>query len=284
MISIGLLVNRKKDKDYEYAAEIYEALKNAGANVYADDMTAKTLGIKNVLDYSKISAVFILGGDGTILRAAAQCAANNVKIMSVNLGRMGFLTEAEIPDIQDAVECVIAGRYSIEKRLMLHVQAVSAKGDVLADAHALNDAVITKKNLSRLIDIGLYVNGQLADEFDGDGIILSTPTGSTAYSLSAGGPIVCPKLDCMIATPICAHTLYSRSIILKCSDIVLVKQRAHGEGAVLSLDGRETCFLNGGDSVRVTQSGLYTEFIRIKERPFYSLLRNKLAIWNESKD
>jgi len=284
MISIGLLVNRKKDKDYEYAAQIYKALKNAGACVYADEKTAETLDIKNVLDYTKISAVFILGGDGTILRAAAQCAANNVKIMSVNLGRLGFLTEAEKPDIHNAVECVIAGRYNIEKRLMLNVQVVSAKGEVLSAAHSLNDAVVSKKNLSRLIDIGLYVNGQLADEFDGDGIIISTPTGSTAYSLSAGGPIVCPKLDCMIATPICAHTLYSRSIVLKCSDIIHIKQKAHGEGAVLSLDGRETTFLNSGDYVKVTKSELYSEFIRIKEKPFYSLLRSKLAIWNESKD
>lgn len=198
MISIGLLVNRKKDKDYEYAGQIYEALQEAGATVYADEKTAKTLNIKRVLDYSKISAVFILGGDGTILRAAAECAANNVKIMSVNLGRMGFLTEAEIPDIKNAADCVISGRYNIEKRLMLHAQVISAKGEVLTSAHALNDAVISKKNLSRLIDIELFVNGQLADEFDGDGIIISTPTGSTAYSLSAGGPIVCPKLDCMI--------------------------------------------------------------------------------------
>ena len=225
MISAGILVNRKKDKNHEYAAKLFDVLKKTGVDVYADEETMAVLGIDKALDLSKIEFLFILGGDGTILRAAANCALNKVKIIGINLGNLGFLTETEAPDIETAVTRIISGRYNIEQRMMLNVEVFNENGDALLNAIALNDAVITKKNPSRLIRVEMNVNGQLADDFGGDGIILCTPTGSTAYSLSAGGPIISPTLECMVATPICAHTLYSRSIVFNSGDIIDIKTK-----------------------------------------------------------
>ncbi len=284
MLSVGLHVNENKDKGYVFASKIYEALKKAGVAVYADKKTAEKLSIEKILDYSKIDTVFILGGDGTILRVAADCALHNVKIIGINLGRLGFLTEAELPDIDAAVSNVISGEYYTEKRMMLLSEVHSDNKPPVLSAYALNDAVITKKNRSRLINIELKVNNHLADKFDGDGIILSTPTGSTGYSLSAGGPIICPKLECILSTPICAHTLYSRSIILRSDDIAEIRPHAGKDGAILSLDGQELYLLADGDSVKVTKSKYYAEFIRFKKRYFYSLLRSKFVKWHESKD
>lgn len=284
MISAGILVNRKKDKNHEYAARLFDVLKKTGVDVYADKETMIVLGIKKALDLSKIEFLFILGGDGTILRAATNCALNNVKIIGINLGNLGFLTETEVPDIETAVKRIISGNYNIEQRMMLNVEVFNKNGDVLLSAIALNDAVITKKNLSRLIHIEISVNGQLADDFGGDGIIISTPTGSTAYSLSAGGPIISPNLDCMVATPICAHTLYSRSIVFNSGDIVEIKQRSGHEGAFLSFDGREVAALQTGDYVRVTKSDHFTEFVRFRDRYFYLLLRSKFVLWNQGKE
>ena len=284
MISVGILVNRKKDKNHEYAAKLYDVLKKTGAQVYADEETAGFLGIPDVLDYTKIEILFILGGDGTILRAASNCARNQVKIIGINLGRLGFLTETKMPDIETAVKDIVSGEFYTERRMMLNVEVLNNDNAVFMQEIALNDAVITKKNLSRLIDIDISINGQLADDFGGDGIIISTPTGSTGYSLSAGGPIICPTLDCITATPICAHTLYSRSIVFNAGDTVKVRQRSGEQGAFLSLDGREYTALQAGDYVRITKSQYYTEFIRFRKRYFYSLLRSKFVMWNKAKD
>ena len=284
MISVGILVNRKKDKHHEYAARLYDVLKNTGMRVLADAETAGVLGIPELLDYAKIELLFILGGDGTILRAASDCALNHVKIIGINLGRLGFLTETKMPQIETAVKNIVTGNYYTEKRMMLNVEVLDSNNKVNMQAIALNDAVITKKNLSRLIDIEISINAQLADDFGGDGIIVSTPTGSTGYSLSAGGPIICPTLDCIVATPICAHTLYSRSIVFNAGDTVTINQRSGGQGAFLSLDGREFTALQAGDFVKVTKSQYYTEFIRFRKRYFYSLLRSKFVMWNKAKD
>jgi NAD+ kinase len=284
MISVGILVNRKKDKNHEYAARLFNVLKNAGVQVFADNETAAVLGIQDVLDYTQIGILFVLGGDGTILRAASSCALNHVKIIGINLGRLGFLTETNIPDIETAVKNVVSGEFYTEQRMMLNVEVLDKDNHILMKAIALNDAVVTKKNPSRLIDIEISVNGQLADEFGGDGVIISTPTGSTGYSLSAGGPIICPALDCMVATPVCAHTLYSRSIIFSADDVVRVQQKCGELGAFLSLDGRECMPLHPDHYVRVTKSQYHTEFIRFRKRYFYSLLRSKFVVWNKGKD
>ena len=225
---------------------------------------------------SKIDVAVTLGGDGTLLGVARLVAQHKIPILGINMGHVGFLTEVELGDLFTDLECFHNKEYDIDVRMMLEAKVIRNE-KVLTEFLALNDIVITKGPFARLIRLKTYANEAYVDTYPADGLIISTPTGSTAYSLSAGGPIIRPDMNLLLLTPICPHTLHSRSIILSQDDVIKVTVLADHPEVMLTVDGQEGYKLLPKDTVIVNKSSFSTRLIRIKKRSFYDLLRKKLS-------
>ena len=214
------------------------------------------------------------GGDGTILHSSKQATLNQVPILCVNVGNMGFMAELESNELH-LLERAVRGEYTLDNRLMLDVQ-VRRGEEVLYQDIALNDAVVTKGAVAREIQLQVLCDGVQATEPSGDGVIVCTPTGSTAYSLSAGGPIVEPTAQNLIITPICAHALSAKSFVLSSQRVVTIKASKNGrKNAYLSVDGGRAVRLNTADEVIIRRSEHETKLVRIKDTSFYSVINNK---------
>ena len=214
------------------------------------------------------------GGDGTILHASKEATKNEVPILCVNVGNLGFMAELESNELA-LLERAVNDEYTLERRMMLDV-SVRRGDEIIYTDTALNDAVITKGAVAREVQLAVYCDGVQATEFSGDGVIVCTPTGSTAYSMSAGGPITEPTAKNIIVTPICAHALYARSIVLSDSRTVTVEMESAGKkSGYLSVDGGRAVRLGLTDEVRITRSQKETRLVRIKDTSFYSVINNK---------
>ncbi|NLF35171.1 MAG: NAD(+)/NADH kinase [Clostridiales bacterium] len=217
-----------------------------------------------------------LGGDGTLLHAAKHAVRHQIPILGINIGSVGFMTELERGDLK-LLPRLAAGDYRIEARMMLDV-SVRRGGQVLYHGLALNDAVITKGAVARVIDLSVSGDGVLISEFSGDGVIVCTPTGSTGYSMSAGGPIVEPTAENIIVTPICAHSLQAKSMVLDRNRTVCVRtDHQNHKTAYLSVDGGKAFRLCGGDRVEIFRSAAYTSLARLTEKSFYRIVHQKLG-------
>lgn len=216
------------------------------------------------------------GGDGTILHAAKDANHHGVPILGVNMGSVGFMAELEQGELQ-LLSKLSAKNFTVERRMMLDVKVIH-EGRVVYEDLALNDAVITKGAIARIIDLAVYGDRKLISDFSGDGIIVCTPTGSTAYSMSAGGPIVEPTAENIIVTPICAHSLHARALVLDCSRVVAAKMgRLARKTAYLSVDGGKAVKLSAGDTVEIRRSKAETRLVRLTNRSFYEVLNQKLG-------
>ena len=273
----GIYSNKTRDANYEGAHRLAALLRTRGVGVYFD-VDCLPYGESDIIDYTKIDCLFVLGGDGTLLRAVSKACQYGVPMLGVNLGRLGFLTEIEQGGMEQSLNDLLAGLYYTEERIMLHC-VVKDGENILTVADALNDAVVMKRDVSRTIHIELSSNGALADSVSCDGMIVSTPTGSTAYSLSAGGPILSPCLECMLATPVSPHTLHSRTIIVSAGDAIVIKPESDA-GVLLSCDGMLQRSLKHGETVHVSRSEYKACFIRLREGYFYPLLRSKFLSWD----
>lgn len=225
-------------------------------------------------ELAEADCLLSLGGDGTLLRAARLVADKGTPILGVNLGHLGFLTEIELNELFPSVERLLAGDFSIEERMML--QSHLWRGERKTSFIALNDVVITKGAFSRMLKLEVYVGTDYLDTYTADGLIVSSPTGSTAYSLSAGGPLVSPELEVMILTPICPHTLYARPLVVPGDQEIHVKVYTAGAEVMLTVDGQQGMQLNHGDQVVTSRASIPTRLVRLRERSFYSLVREKL--------
>lgn len=225
--------------------------------------------------YSGLDMVIVLGGDGFMLEAARRAAVADIPILGINLGRVGYMTELELDEL-DLLERVFAGDYTIDERAMLSVEIISRSGNKKGESYALNEAVVANGTTARIVDLQLSDNGVIVSDYRADGLVIATPTGSTAYSLSAGGPIVDPKLSCFCVTPICPHSLLARPLVFPDTSRLEVKNICVREKVLhLTLDGRVTYDLYYGDVALITKSRLSTKLIRLKERSFYSKIRTK---------
>ena len=273
----GIISNRFKDKDMKGAAHVAECLRRRGIAVCFDADGMPT-GEQDVIDYTDIDCLFVLGGDGTLLAAAEKASRAGVCMLGINLGRLGFLTEVELCDIDSAISSIIDGDFSIEKRIMLHCSVIR-NGETVFSANALNEAAVLKKNVSRMISIEIEINGAVADNVSCDGMLVATPTGSTGYSLSAGGPIISPHLDCMLVTPVCPHSLHSRSLVVSSDDeIIMIPASPHG--IVLATDGDIQRDIQNGEVIKVRRSRHVACFVRFHDDYFYPLLRSKFINWD----
>lgn len=225
---------------------------------------------------TKADALVCFGGDGTILHAAKDATAYNVPILGVNLGSVGFMAELESTELNQ-LNKLVQGQYVIEERMMLDVSVIRGGKRIHQDM-ALNDAVVTKGAVARVVDLSVYGDKVLISDFAGDGVILSTPTGSTAYAMAAGGPIVEPTAQNIIFTPICAHALHAKSFVLSAERLVSVRLGRDGrKSAYLSVDGGKAFKLSPCDQVEVTRSTKQTKLIKLTGRSFYEILARKLG-------
>ena len=225
--------------------------------------------------------LFVFGGDGTMLRALDSFVTSDIPVLGVNLGRLGFLLETEKEDLAQALDMISQGDYRIERRMMLHVQMIHNGKSV--SAYATNEVSISRGLSQRMIALDAYVGKTHVDHYIADGLVLASPTGSTGYSLSAGGPIVTPDVPCFVLNPICPHSLQSRPIVLSCQEIVTlsVSMREMREGIQLSIDGQAVCQMQNHEQIQVSRSSHDALLVRFpKERNYFSLLKDKLSQWS----
>ncbi|MCL0067289.1 NAD(+)/NADH kinase [Thermodesulfovibrionales bacterium] len=279
---IGIICKIGVAEPAEILKEILPHLRNKGCTVFLDSETAELLnmdGYPRSQIPSMADVIIVLGGDGTMLSVARIIDDKGVPMLGVNLGGLGFITDVNSDEIFDAIDKALSGSCPIENRIML-TASVCRHEEKIANFIVLNDVVITKGALARIIDLEIYVNASYLTTFKADGLIISTPTGSTAYSLSAGGPILYPTLNSIVLTPICPHVLTNRPIVLPDDFTIKIILKADSEDVFLTFDGQEVFPLRRNDIVEVKKSEFTTKFIILSGRDYFQVLRTKLK-WGE---
>lgn len=281
MKHVIIITNKPKDPQLLVTREISAYLEDAGVtcSVYADEISAEKWQEILHTEGKQIDMILVLGGDGTLLRAAKDTAQAKIPVIGVNLGTLGYLAEVERTNLKPALDQLLAGDYTIEERMMLKGQ-VFRNGKILEDCCALNDVAIVRNGRLQMLYFQIFVNGKFLKEYHADGMIVATPTGSTGYNMSAGGPIVEPAANLLLLTPVCPHTLQNRSVILKAEDEILIRVRKR-EGydqanMDVTFDGGTSVGLEPGDEVRIVKSDLITSIIKLSEASFLDVLQRKL--------
>lgn len=283
MKKVILTPNPYRDKGFHTVRNAVKILQRVGMDVKLclPFEVDRTYDLPRDLYFSRLERelpnaelVICFGGDGTILHMAKAATRHNLPILGVNIGTMGFMAELESSELDQLVR-LANDDFEIDRRMMLDV-SVTRNGEVLYQDLCLNDAVITKGAVARIIHLGIQFDGIQALEFGGDGVIVATPTGSTAYSLSAGGPIVEPEAHSILITPICAHDMMSRCVVASQRRVVTVELMQNARrNAFLSVDGGKALRLNMGDVTTIQKSSKETKLIRLKERSFYDIVNMK---------
>ena len=282
-MKIGLYTNLTRDNGAVITRAVYKLLDENGFEVYlSSDLISVDFDKKDIVFYSneelakKSDFIVVLGGDGTILRIAKECARFDTPIYAVNTGHKGFLSEINKNELDKIVSDIQAGDYVLDKRKFLKVKLSTEN----TEYYALNEVVVAQALASRIMKAEISINGTMVDKYSSDGIIVATPTGSTAYSLSAGGPIVAPDVDCFIISPICAHSLHSRPMIVSNTNTVKVTIIDALPGANINIDGQNISKLTKGTFIEVSDSDLSVSFVRRKSFNFYEKLLAKMRYWS----
>ena len=271
---VGIIANSTKEKAPEYALRLAGWLSEREVEVlFEEEIAAKTdmPGVSGNDLASAVDMLVVFGGDGTLLMAARLAMGSDVPILGINMGGFGFMTVINLDEMLGVMELVLDGKYSTSQRMMLDV---SVEG---AQYPALNDVVINRGNLSRMVNLETFVDGKYLSTFKADGLIVSTPTGSTAYSLSSGGPIVLPELNSIIINPICPHTLTNRPIVLPPESAIDVIVWTKEGKASVTLDGQDLFILKSGDRVGIQKSKNHINLVESPHRDYLEILRTKLG-------
>jgi NAD+ kinase len=279
--SFALLPHKDKPYSIELAIELSDWLKRHNCEVYLSQSASELTGLKSLATpkekvLESVDAVLVLGGDGSILNAVYEFAPHEIPIIGINLGHLGFLTELEVDEVDATLTRLISGNYWIDKRMLLGGRIVR-QGHTIQEFIGLNDAVIARGAFARLIQLEAFVEDDYVTTYPADGLIICSPTGSTAYSLSAGGPMCEPGLELLVLTPICAHTFYSRPLVISSDHTIRVILKSSGEEAVLTVDGQRRYSLEEDDEVYVHKAASSVSMIKVNERSFYEILRNRLS-------
>jgi NAD+ kinase len=288
--TVGIISKPRKQNLSEIIPEVVKWLRERALEVIFDRETAASLTPQLIRELAvpvaarsevgtKCDLVLVLGGDGTLLAAARAVRLHSVPILAVNLGNLGFLTAVTISELYLSLEQILQDQHQIEHRKMLEIRVLRGNSTA-ATYQALNDAVMNKGAISRIMDFETTVDGRFLNLFKADGLIISTPTGSTAYCLAAGGPIVHPAVDAFIITPICSHTLSNRPLVVSDRSIVEVVVRTEAESVFLTVDGQVGLALHAEDRVRCSLSENHVKLVRPPHKDFYEVLRSKLK-WGE---
>lgn len=280
-----VITNSVKDKDLELTNQIAEYLRGQGAKcVIQVQNLEKTEWTYHFTDVSQlpedVDCIIVLGGDGTLLRAARDVVDRQIPLCGINLGNMGYLAEIDVHSIYPALDCLLKDEYEVEKRMML-TGSIIRDDEVLERNIALNDVVISRKGATRVGHFNICVNGEFLNAYEADGVIISTPTGSTGYSLSAGGPIISPSASMLLVTLLAAHTLNSRSIVFSDKDKITIEIGKRGGGeeeqSIASYDGARLIDLVTGDRIIIEKSKKDTRIVKISNISFLEVLRNKMS-------
>ncbi|MED0681303.1 NAD(+)/NADH kinase [Aneurinibacillus thermoaerophilus] len=280
MTAIGIVMNKDKHNAWLVAEALVRLLEGKKAGVYIDHVVAAHIGRQDLslpLEqfHEKVDIVFVLGGDGTLIGLAREIAPYSIPILGINLGHLGFLSESEPDDLPRAVDRILSGEYCVEERMMLQTE-VFRNGERVHQSVALNDVGIAKGSFGRMIKCSVYVDDLYVGTYNGDGLIISTPTGSTAYSLSAGGPIVVPYINVILLTPVAPHSLTARPLVLPANEEIHVVVDATHNDIGLTIDGQLGYPLKINDEIVVCRSPYITPLIKWKERSFFEVVRKKL--------
>ena len=282
MKKIGIICKPERKEPQEILLQLLPFLRQKGCESFVDAETAAALNIpgfsrKEIPDL--VDVVLVLGGDGTMLNVSRLVAEKGIPILGINLGSLGFITEVPRDEIFDVVDKMLSGGCAIEERLMLSA-AILRNGERISEYTVLNDVVINKGALARIIDLETNINSSYITTFKADGLIISTPTGSTAYSLSAGGPILYPTLGSIVLTPICSHTLTNRPIVLPDDFKIEIIIKSLSEDVFLTLDGQVGFSLRIGDVIEVNKANYKVKLLVPAKRDYFKVLRTKLK-WGE---
>lgn len=281
-MNIAVVVNLDKKNAVECAKDIVKIFLENGAKVLMNCGNSQYFKAFKIEYYNTDTELFnncdlavTVGGDGTIIHTAKIAATAKKSLIGVNVGRLGFAADVE-PEEIDKLTRLLTGDYGVQKRMLLDVTVKSESGKE-ENLLAVNDAIIARGELSRIIDLQVYLNSQKISAYRADGLLFSTPTGSTAYSLSAGGPIIEPEMECILMTPVCPHSLFSRSVLFDSQSEISVKTLISDDNkAVLTVDGQKSIELNPTDTVTIRKSNLYLNLLTLHKRNFYTKLNEKL--------
>lgn len=263
-----IITNQLKDKSLETTYRIKQYVEEKGKQC--------VLAVNREQMPEDTECVLVLGGDGTLIRAARELRSCDVPLLGINMGTLGYLTEAEVQDLKETLDYVIESKPQIEERMMLKGTLLNGESENIA----LNDIVVTRAGVLRVIHFNVYVNGELLNTYHADGIIISTPTGSTAYNLSAGGPIVAPTASMIVITPICSHALNTSSIVLSAEDEIVIEIGEGREGSVekasVAYDGECNIEMHTGDRIVIRKAEETTKLLKLSKVSFLEILRKKM--------
>jgi len=281
---VGIVSKPKKLEVREIVPPLLNWLRERNIEAFIDKETAAIMETKehsltrNEMP-ARVDLLIVLGGDGTLLATARALNRKPVPILAVNLGGLGFLTEITCEELHPTLESVIAGNHQTDRRVQIEGELIRAD-EILTSFLALNDVVLNKGAIARIFDFEVRINGELVSTYKSDGLIVSTPTGSTAYSLAAGGPIVTPAVEAFLITPICAHTLTHRPLVVPNTTRIEVTVKSLREAAYLTVDGQVGIAAHSEDVVRIRKADSYVELVRPPATPYFQILQKKLK-WGE---
>lgn len=278
---VGIKLNLKKIAALGIVQNVVAWLIRNGISVRLPAEAARDCGLEKFSCpdnqfYQGLDCLLVLGGDGTLLQAARSVVGRSIPLLGVNLGHLGFLTELEVADLYEGLDRLVKGDYHLEERMMLRTEVIRF-GQMINTTYALNDVVVAKGSFARIIDLECYIDNNYFTTYRGDGIIMATPTGSTAYSLSAGGPIVCPTFEVILLTPICPHTFYSRPLVISPRQTVKIAIAQPAQEIIMTIDGQTSIRLEQTDQIIVSRAELSTTLIKLRGRHFFEVLRGKLT-------
>jgi NAD+ kinase len=282
ILKAGIIVNEEKDENLNVTKKIINFLNDKSIDVYLPEniisLFDKSKKIHLLAEpYQELNMFFSLGGDGTLLRATRLASPYNIPVCGINLGGLGFLTQIGLQEIDHYLPCILENNYQIEERMMLY-GCIMREGKRNGKFYCLNDIVVAKKLFARLINLDMLINDEYVIQYAADGLIISTSTGSTAYSLSAGGPIIYPCLKTIIITPICPHTLSARALVIHHKDNIKLIVRSKNLEVMLTVDGQEGFDLEENDVIVIQKSKYKTQLVTFPGpgKSFYGILRRKL--------
>lgn len=283
---VGIYANSRREDVHRLCVRVADVLKERQVEVYTiineEPRIGKEYAVNLETFRQKVQLLLVIGGDGTFLRGAKFVGDADIPLLGINKGHLGFLSEIEVEEFFKDIDRILSGKCTIEPRMMIE-GTVTRGGKVISCGHALNELVIERQNRENTIGCEVYLGSALIDRYIGDGLIIATPTGSTGYSLSAGGPLIYPGTDCLIVTPICAHFLGTPAVIVPANQSIDVKITKCATSAYVNLDGVNAICLKRGDYVRVQRSDIETQMMHVRRHPFFEAVRNKLLNRNYRK-